>query len=153
MSYETVLLDIADGVGTITLNRPDRMNAWNRQVGIELGAALDACNSDDAVRAVVITGAGRAFCAGADLQSGGDTFAGREGAHEHDEPRLPHQIDKPVIAAINGAAVGVGITMPMLCDMRYVAQDAKISFAFTRRGMIPEYTSHYTVQRLSLIHI
>ena len=77
MGYETLLVDVADAVATITLNRPERLNAWNRQMGHELGAALTAANEDDAVRAVVITGAGRAFCAGADLQSGGDTFSGR----------------------------------------------------------------------------
>lgn len=148
MAYEMILLDVADGVGTITLNRPERLNAWNRKMSVELGDALAACNADDAVRAVVITGAGRAFCAGADLQSGGDTFAARDG-EQADSPLLPHQIDKPVIAALNGPAVGVGITMPMLCDMRFVAEDAKISFAFVRRGMIPEFTSHYTVQRLA----
>ena len=150
MGYETLLVDVADAVATITLNRPERLNAWNRQMGHELGAALTAANENDAVRAVVITGAGRAFCAGADLQSGGDTFSGRgDRADEERESVLPNQIDKPVIAAINGPAVGVGITMPMLCDMRFVAEDAKISFAFVRRGMIPEFTSHYTVQRLA----
>jgi enoyl-CoA hydratase/carnithine racemase len=148
VSYEAILLDIRDAVGTITLNRPKRLNAWSRTMSVELGRALDACNDDDAVRAVVITGAGRAFCAGADLASGGDTFAGREES-QRAAPTLPNQIDKPVIAAINGAAVGVGITMPMLCDLRIVADDAKVSFAFTRRGMIPEFTSHFTVQRLA----
>ena len=149
MSYETLLLDVQDSVGVITLNRPDRLNAWNRTMSAELGESLRACHEDDNVRAVVITGAGRAFCAGADLQSGGDTFAGREERERAERPMLPHQVAKPVIAAINGPAVGVGITMPMLCDMRIVAEDAKISFAFTRRGMIPEFTSHYVVQRLA----
>ena len=148
MSYETILVDIADAVATITLNRPKRLNAWNQMMGAEFSAALAACNDDDAVRAVVVTGAGRAFCAGADLQRGGDTFAVRENRVQ-ERPLRPNQIDKPVIAAINGPAVGVGITMPMLCDMRIVAEDAKISFAFVRRGMIPEFTSHYTVQRLA----
>ena len=150
MTYETLLVDVTQAVATITLNRPERLNAWNRTMGSELGQALASANADDAVRAVVITGAGRAFCAGADLQSGGDTFARREGLDDRETADiLPNQINKPVIAAINGPAVGVGITMPMLCDMRYVAEDAKISFAFVRRGMIPEFTSHYTVQRLA----
>ncbi|MFT5389867.1 MAG: enoyl-CoA hydratase/carnithine racemase [Gammaproteobacteria bacterium] len=151
MSYEAITLDVDDAVGIITLNRPERMNAWTHQMGLELGQALGECDQNDTVRAVVITGAGRAFCAGADLNSGGDTFAGRAGEEPADAPPslLPNDIGKPVIAALNGAAVGVGITMPMLCDMRIVAADAKVSFAFTRRGMIPEFTSHYMVQRLA----
>ncbi len=149
MGYETLLFEVEDSVGVITLNRPDRHNAWTHTMGQDLGDALSRCNDDDGVRAVVITGAGRAFCAGADLQSGGDTFAGRDGDSHRPRPMLPNQVAKPVIAAINGPAVGVGITMPMLCDMRFVAEDAKVSFAFTRRGMIPEFTSHYVVQRLA----
>ena len=117
MHYEAILLDVNDQVATITLNRPERMNAWNAQMGAELGDALFACNENDAVRAVVITGAGRAFCAGADLGGGGDTFGGRERRRQEapPEPRqriLPWQVDKPVLAAINGHAVGVGITYP-----------------------------------------
>jgi enoyl-CoA hydratase/carnithine racemase len=150
MSYEAILIAVEDGVLTITLNRPERMNAWNAQMASELSAALRAANVDDGVRAIVVTGAGRAFCAGADLGGGGGTFAGREGRPAPKvEPILPWQIDKPVIAAINGAAVGVGITYPMMCDIRIVAEDAKIQFAFVRRGVIPELSSHVIVARVA----
>lgn len=152
MSYETVLYEVSESIATVTLNRPERMNAWNAQLASELSAALDTADSDDAVRAIVITGAGRAFCAGADLEKGGDTFdsSRNEARRENrDNPtRLPYQLRKPVIAAINGAAVGVGITYPLLADLRFVAADAKISFAFVRRGMIPELASHAILPRV-----
>ncbi len=150
MAYETLLVERNEGVATITLNRPEKMNTWNAVVAAELGDALTAANDDNDVRAIVITGAGRAFCAGADLERGGDTFAGREGG---DDSRrnvrdvYPHQIDKPVIAAINGPAVGVGMTYPMLCDIRLAAAGAKMGFVFTRRGMMPELAAHLLVQR------
>ncbi len=154
MSYEAILYDTKQNVAVITLNRPDRMNAWNATVASELSRALAAANEDDDVRAAVITGAGRAFCAGADLEGGGDTFAGRDETggrrRNEDAPTVhPHQIGKPVIAAINGPAVGVGMTYPMLCDIRIAAEDAKMGFVFTRRGMIPELASHLVVQRVA----
>ncbi len=153
MAYEAILLDVKDGVATITLNRPERMNAWTATMAAELSDALSACNENDEVRAVVITGAGRAFCAGADLGRGGGTFGGRErrSAPRAEQPKTvyPLHIDKPVIAAINGHAVGVGLTYPMLCDMRLVAEDAKLQFAFTRRGVIPELASHVIVARVA----
>ncbi|HVR28571.1 MAG TPA: enoyl-CoA hydratase-related protein [Thermoanaerobaculia bacterium] len=150
MHYESILVSIAKGVATLTLNRPERMNAWTAQMASELSSALRAANDDDDVRAIVITGAGRAFCAGADLGGGGGTFAGREGREAPAvEPIYPWQLDKPVLAAINGAAVGVGITYPMMCDVRFVAEDAKIQFAFVRRGVIPELASHVIVARVA----
>ena len=145
MAYETVLYDVADGVATVTLNRPEKLNAWTAQLGAELGDALATADADDDVRAVVVTGAGRAFCAGADLSGG--AFGGG------DAPSLremwPYQVRKPVIAAINGHAVGVGLTYPMQCDVRYVAEDAKLAFAFVRRGAIPELASHAIVPRVA----
>ncbi|MEQ8483086.1 MAG: enoyl-CoA hydratase-related protein [Pseudomonadales bacterium] len=153
MAYQDILFDVEGGVATITLNRPDKLNAWTAVMSAELGQALAHCHDDDAVRAVVITGAGdRAFCAGADLGRGGATFANRERGQRDERPatpgRMPHEIDKPVIAAINGHAVGVGMTYPLLADVRIVAEDAKIAFPFVRRGVMPELGSHVTVARV-----
>lgn len=153
MDYTAIKYEVDERVALITLNRPERMNAWNAAMAEELGAALDAAHEDDAVRAVVVTGAGRAFCAGADLERGGDTFAGRDDPERARGRNVrnthPYEIGKPVIAAINGAAVGVGMTWPMLCDVRIVAENAKLGFVFTRRGMIPELASHLVVQRVA----
>jgi len=144
VGYETILYDLSEGVATITLNRPDRMNAWSGLLQAEVSDAMAEADEDDAVRAVILTGAGRAFCAGADL-SGGD-FGGPE------LPSLrslwPYEVRKPVIAAINGHAIGIGITYPMTCDVRFVAEDAKIAFAFVRRGALPERRSHSILPRV-----
>ncbi len=154
MAYEVILFEVVDQVAKITLNRPERLNAWNPQMRDEMTHALRAANADDAIRAVVITGAGRGFCAGADLgPSAEKTFARAvltDAELEERESQLtrPNQIDKPVIAAINGAAVGVGITFPLLCDIRLVAEDAKIGFSFGRRGMIGELGSHFLLPRI-----
>lgn len=154
MSYEQILFDVSDNVALVTLNRPEAMNAWTNVMAEELTDAMYRCHEDDAVRAVVLTGAGdRAFCAGADLGRGGGTFSGRERVAEAraKQPRpqlLPFQVSKPVIAALNGHAVGVGITYPMLADIRVVAENAKIAFAFVRRGVLPELASHVTVARV-----
>ena len=156
MSYETLLYEVSEHVATITFNRPEKMNTWNAQVASELSEAMLKANTDDEVRAIVLTGAGRAFCAGADLEGGGDTFANRDegGGRQSDEGRnarnvYPNEIDKPVIAAINGAAVGVGMTYPMLCDIRLASEGAKMGFVFTRRGMMPELAAHLIVQRVA----
>jgi enoyl-CoA hydratase/carnithine racemase len=118
-------------------------------MGSEMGDAMAEADSDDAVRAVVVTGAGRAFCAGADLGSGKD-FAGGWGGVERKYRRLaPMDVRKPVIAAINGPAVGAGLTWPLQADIRYVATDAKLAFAFVRRGVLPELASHVILPRLA----
>ena len=153
MSYEQLLFDLDGGVAVITLNRPEAMNAWTATMSQELTDAMHRCNDDNAVRAAVLTGAGdRAFCAGADLGRGGGTFSGRERPAEPVKPAkptlYPYQISKPVIAALNGHAVGVGITYPMLADVRIVAENAKIAFAFVRRGVLPELASHVTLARV-----
>ena len=156
MSYETLLYEVSEHVATITFNRPEKMNTWNAQVASELSEAMLKANTDDEVRAIVLTGAGRALCAGADLEGGGDTFANRDenGGRQSDEGRntrnvYPNEIDKPVIAAINGGAVGVGMTYPMLCDIRLASEGAKMGFVFTRRGMMPELAAHLIVQRVA----
>lgn len=161
MAPEALLFDVDQGVATVTLNRPERMNAWNDGMAAELREALVTCDEDDAIRAVVLTGAGRAFCAGADLAGGADTFrdsgapgraeALRELARRHGgyAGPFPWQIRKPVFAAINGHAIGVGITYAMTCDVRIVAEDAKVQFAFVRRGVLPELWSHAIVARVA----
>lgn len=149
-----ILTDVTRGVALITLNRPERMNAYTAQMGRELNQALDAFDADDAVRAIVVTGAGRAFCAGQDLAAGGETFdrdddprPGR--AEPATRPRFaPWTLRKPVIAAINGHAVGVGLTLPLQFDLRIVAEDAKLGFVFARRGILPELASTWILPRL-----
>ena len=154
MSYDTLLYEVDDHVATITFNRPEKMNTWNQTVASEISEAMQTANADNEVRAIILTGSGRAFCAGADLEGGGETFSNRD-KKEEDEPGrnahnvYPNEIDKPVIAAINGAAVGVGMTYPMLCDIRLAAEGAKMGFVFTRRGMMPELAAHLIVQRVA----
>ena len=155
MSYEQILFEVESGVALITLNRPEAMNTWTARMAEELSDAMHRCNDSDEIRAVVLTGAGdRAFCAGADLGRGDRTFAGRE-ERETAKPDaqgsrlLPHEINKPVVAAINGHAVGVGMTYPMLADIRIVAENAKIAFPFVRRGVLPELGSHVTITQVA----
>jgi enoyl-CoA hydratase/carnithine racemase len=152
---EQIIADVEDGILTITLNRPDRMNAWTETMARELIEAFDRADADDEVRVVIITGAGRAFCAGADLERGGETFDWR--ARENG-PAVPRdnggqltlrifESTKPVIAAVNGAAVGVGVTMTLPMDIRLAADDARFGFVFTRRGIVPEAASSWFLPR------
>ena len=151
-----VLTRLEGRVAVITLNRPEALNAWNGALCRGLDQALDWARADDDVGAVVITGAGRAYCAGADLGAGGDTFGDRstDRAGERDDTTartpsvLPWDVPKPVIAAINGHAVGVGATHALACDIRIAASDAKIGFVFTRRGMLSELGSHAVLPRV-----
>jgi enoyl-CoA hydratase/carnithine racemase len=135
-------------VAVVTLDRPDRLNAFTGRMGGELGRAYAACDTDDGVRAVVVTGAGRAFCAGADLGGAGDTFAA-PGAGFNASPIQPAawEVRKPVIAALNGHAVGIGLTIAMQCDIRVVAEDATLGFLHVRRGVLPDMQAHWTVPR------
>ena len=149
--------ELTDNVLTITLQRPDRLNAFTPTMARELIAAFDAADADDAVRAIILTGAGRGFCAGADLGGGGGTFDWRERASaEQPVPRdgggqvtlRIFQCSKPVIAAINGPAVGVGITMTLPMDIRLLADTAKVGFVFSRRGIVPEACSSWFLPRI-----
>ena len=144
-------IEIKDGIAQLTLDRPQRMNAWTAQMGVELNEHLVRCDQDDAVRAVIVTGAGRAFCAGADLERGGDTFAGVDTPRDRamgGQTIQPWEVRKPIIAAINGAAVGVGITLPLQYDIRIAARDAKLGFLFVRRGVVTELSSTWILPRL-----
>jgi enoyl-CoA hydratase/carnithine racemase len=156
MDFTEIRYDVADRVLTITLDRPDRLNAWTPTMQRELIAALDAADADDEVRAIVVTGAGRAYCAGADLERGGETFDWRERESEGEVPRdgggqftlRVFRSTKPVIAAINGPAVGVGMTMTLPMDVRFAAEDTKMGFVFTRRGIVPEACSSWFLPRV-----
>lgn len=155
---------VADGIATITLNRPDRLNAFTATMGAELISACDAVDADDDVRVVIVTGAGRGFCAGADLQRGGDTFNADTAGDQRRELRgeidgVPRDgggtvalrlaaLRKPVIAAINGAAVGVGVTMTLPMDIRIAAESARFGFVFARRGIVPEAASTWFLPRV-----
>jgi enoyl-CoA hydratase/carnithine racemase len=151
----TVLADLADGILTLTLHRPDRLNAYNEAMQAELIAALRRADHDDAVRAIVVTGSGKAFCAGADLSSGGDSFRREAEAHRSTYrdgggtlSLEIFRLRKPILAAINGAAVGVGITMTLPMDVRVASTNAKMGFVFTRRGMVPEACSSFFLPRI-----
>lgn len=149
MRYTDLTLDIADGVAVITLDRPAQRNAFSGPMAASLAAAYRACDGDDAVRAVVLTGAGDAFCVGADFAAGAATFARREEADFSADPiAFPAwEVRKPVLAAINGHAVGIGLTLAMQCDIRLAAGAAKLGFAHVRRGVLPDAHAHWTVPR------
>src|SRR3954451_23992964 len=154
--FEEIRYEVADGVLTITLNRPDRLNAFTGVMARELIEAFDASDADDDVRAVIVTGEGRGFCAGADLEAGGETFDYRARGVTDDVPRdgggrlvlRIYDSTKPVIAAINGPAVGAGITMTLPMDIRVAAEGAKIGFVFARRGIVPDACSSWFLPRL-----
>ena len=157
MNFEEIRYELADHVLTITLDRPDRLNAFTPTMARELIEAFDRSDADDDVRAVIVTGAGRGFCAGADLGGGGATFDWRDrDAGDFDVPRdgggqvalRIFESLKPVIAAINGPAVGVGITMTLPMDVRIAASGTKIGFVFARRGIVPEACSSWFLPRL-----
>ena len=169
-SFETIRYEVEDHILTITLNRPDKMNAFTHAMQSELIAAFDAADADDNVRAIIVTGAGRAFCAGADLSAGGATF---DRAARPDRKTAPLRPDgevewsdeavrdgggrvtlrifrclKPVIGAINGAAVGIGVTMQLAMDIRIASETARFGFVFARRGIVPEAASSWFLPRL-----
>jgi enoyl-CoA hydratase/carnithine racemase len=147
---EAVRYDVADRVATVTLNRPDRLNAWTPEMSAGYLDALDAATADPGVRVVVVTGAGRGFCAGADmsllsgLAEGGNRVGGRDRIPSQMEPAVP----KPVIAAVNGACAGLGLVRAMFCDIRFAAAGAKFTTAFARRGLVAEYGLSWLLPRL-----
>jgi enoyl-CoA hydratase/carnithine racemase len=153
-AYEHILFAVEDGVATITLNRPERLNAFHFGLGAELGRAYARCDEEDDIRAVILTGAGKAFCVGADMGGGEKTFDDVDGARRAAEPEsggrrlAAWQVRKPVVAAIHGHAVGVGLTLALQCDLRFVAREAKLAFSFVRRGIIPELGSHSILPRV-----
>jgi len=173
MDYETIRYAVTDGIATLTLDRPERLNAFNAAMMREMIDAFDRIDADDAVRAVIVTGEGRAFCAGADLGEGGKTFdydnrsdrprgdspVRADGTTDYAHPAVRDgggrvslrifQCLKPVIAAINGPAVGVGITMALPMDIRIASEDAKFGFVFTRRGIVPEACSSWFLPRIA----
>jgi enoyl-CoA hydratase/carnithine racemase len=170
MPYETITYEISECILTITLNRPEKLNAFTAVMARELIDAFERADADDEVRAIIVTGAGRAFCAGADLSAGGATF---DRMARRDRPGLPKRPDgspdlsdeaardgggrvslrifsslKPVIAAVNGPAVGVGVTMQLPMDIRLASQDARFGFVFARRGIVCEACSSWFLPRI-----
>jgi enoyl-CoA hydratase/carnithine racemase len=156
VAFEQITTALADRVLTITLDRPDRLNAWTATMGRELIEAFDQADADDEIGAIIVTGAGRGFCAGADLAGGGETFDWRERAPQGAVPRdnggqftlRVFASTKPVIAAINGPAVGVGATMTLPMDVRLAADDVRMGFVFARRGIVPEACSSWFLPRV-----
>ncbi|MEN9803310.1 MAG: hypothetical protein RIS41_157 [Actinomycetota bacterium] len=158
MNFEEILYSVDGPVATITLHRPDKMNAFTNRMLKEIIAAFDLTDADDSVRAVIVTGSGKAFCAGADLSGGGDTFAkgGSDVAAKTGVVRdggglvtlRIFESKKPVIGAINGAAVGVGVTMTLPMDIRLASDKAKFGFVFAKRGIVPEAASSWFLPRL-----
>ena len=151
---DTVLYEVDDGVAVVTLNRPERLNAWTGELGTGYFDALDRAAADPDVRAVVVTGAGRGFCAGADMDNlqGISSGGGESGG---DAPRLRNErhdyaltIPKPVVAAINGACAGLGFVHAMMCDVRFAAEGAKFTSAFARRGLIAEHGVAWMLPRV-----
>jgi enoyl-CoA hydratase/carnithine racemase len=171
MKYEQILVDITDGVGTVTLNRPKQLNAWTGQMGLELRHALESLSVDDRARVIVLTGAGRGFCAGADMQRVSANLNNSSNSSST-QPNAPVQqtqtpmpmdtaredfktqysyfpaIPKPIIAAINGPAAGLGLVLALYCDIRFAAKDAIFTTAFSRRGLVAEHGVAWTLPRL-----
>lgn len=155
MQYDQIAYDVADGIATLTLDRPEKLNAMTDEMREQLLDAFDRVDGDDDVRVLILTGRGRGFCAGRDLSSGGATFdyasAGEDAVHHRDGGGLltlrMFNLRKPVIAAINGPAVGVGVTMTLAADIRMAADSARFGFVFSRRGIVNEAASSWFLPR------
>ncbi|MDG1234486.1 MAG: crotonase/enoyl-CoA hydratase family protein [Pseudomonadales bacterium] len=153
MDYEAIIYEVEDNILTITLNRPERLNAFNGQMSSEVHNALDRADADDNVKAIIFTGSGRGFCAGADLSSGNETFdyeSDGRGIHPDGGGVLTLRLFeclKPVISACNGPAVGVGATMQCAMDIRMASEKARYGFVFSKRGIVPEACSSWFLPR------
>ena len=152
---ETVLMETRDGVALLTLNRPDRLNAWTPQLQTRLFDLLDECSADADVRAIVITGAGRGFCAGADMEGLQTLSGGEANGNAASEDRIdlrpvrhPLSIPKPIIAAINGPCAGIGLALALMFDLRFASTQAKFTTAFARRGLVAEHGIAWMLPRL-----
>jgi enoyl-CoA hydratase/carnithine racemase len=149
VQFETVRVELDGPIAVVELHRPERRNAWTLTLAAELGEALHGLDGNDSVRAVVLTGAGNVFSVGADLDAGSIDAPGGTDYDDRPRPqRSPREMCKPVIAALNGHAVGIGMTYPLLCDLRFVAEDARVGLPFVRRGVIPELNAHWILVRL-----
>lgn len=157
MGYDQILLDTSDGIATLTLNRPKKLNAWTPHMAGEILDALKKVDEDDSVMVTILTGAGRGFCAGMDLSGGGSTFDASARQEEAPDSGFPStteivrtllDLKKPVIAAINGPAVGVGVTMILPMDIRIASESARIGLVFVRRGVVPELASPWFLPRI-----
>jgi 2-(1,2-epoxy-1,2-dihydrophenyl)acetyl-CoA isomerase len=157
VAYATILTDVSDGIGTLTLNRPEKLNAYTTEMGGEVTAVLRAWREEPAVRAVILTGAGRGFCAGVDLdhlkahQAGANASKGPRLGEEDFLRKLPLELvayPKPLIAAVNGAAIGVGVTMILPCDIRIASEGAKLGLAFVKLGILPGLGSTHLLSRI-----
>ena len=167
-SYEQIGYDVADGVATVTLNRPDKLNAWTAQMEKEVQAAMAQAEADNQVRVIILTGAGRGFCAGADLQDLGkvagaasaaelervlkDRFVGPQRADARPDFQKAYSyfpaVGKPILGAINGSCVGLGFVIALYCDLRFASDQARFSTAFARRGLIAEHGISWMLPRL-----
>ena len=164
-AYEQILYDVIDRVATIALNRPDKLNAWTMQMEQEVSAAIQAAAADDGVRAIVLTGAGKGFCAGADMSllssivaDGGSRASGLTTADANVPASAPPElrmkyawllsVPKPIIAAIHGPAVGLGFVIPLYCDLRFASESAKFSVIFSKRGLVAEYGLAWMLPRI-----
>jgi enoyl-CoA hydratase/carnithine racemase len=145
---EVVLYEVSDGVAVLTLNRPDRLNAWVPEMQVRYFDLLEEAAADPDVRAIVVTGAGRGFCAGADMEVLQGSGVGEEARGDDRPQTFPMTIPKPVIGAINGPAAGLGLVMALMCDIRFAAAGAKLTTAFARRGLIAEHGISWVLPRL-----
>jgi enoyl-CoA hydratase/carnithine racemase len=164
MSYQEIQVDVTDRIATITLNRPERLNAWTPTMGTEVREAMRAASDDNSVRVIVLTGAGRGFCAGADIGNLSQLSEGRQDAARVEPPQTPFDpsarpdfqkrysyfpaVPKPIIAAINGPCAGLGFVIALYCDLRFAAPEAQFTTAFSRRGLIAEHGISWTLPNL-----